>query len=332
MKNCILIFITAVLLFSAACKKKYEIIELPRIEYDVLLNNYGNNYSWFDHMDGFSRLEMFSVLISNAKSGNFRIEDMNGQQITNSDLDGVFELKFLIDSSETMILLNAENLNGIRFRESWKVNSGTGEIQKEVYAFCPLFFKKHPYQDGSLTQDVYPLFWIYPSENNVSTKDELVIKRIAFDVIIDNTLEMITTSYGDQLPFYFYNIETSLKSGIVSAILEGGLKKSAVIYDYFFNEMKEEDVKLLQERYGNKEISDDQGDGGNVFSLDKSRIQRLKFIEEWTLDKNTLQFFKKVIAVSPSELSFDDYGEFKGFKFLFWLLFDKSKKSELVFE
>jgi len=49
------------------------------------------------------------------------------------------------------------------------------------------------------------------------------------------------------------------------------------------------------------------------------------------LDKNTMQFSKKVIAVSPSVISYDEGGDFKGFRFLFWLLFDKKKKEELVF-
>ncbi len=327
MKKSVIIFFVASCLFVVSCKKKHKIINLPRIEYDVLLNNYGNNYSWFDHMDGFSRLEMFDVLISNARSGNFRIEDINGQQIMASDLDSLFELKLQDDSTETRIQLNAENLNGIRFRESWKINSGTGEIEKEVIAFCPVFFTKNPYENGTFTQSVSPLFWIYPLENSTDKKEKLIMNKIAFDVVIDNTLDMIIFSYGNQLPFYFCNIEQVLKNEIIDAILEAGFQKKTPVYDYFFNEMKDEEIQLLESRYNKQDF-----DASTEILYEKSQIQRLKFIEEWTIDKQSLKFSKNIIAVSPSVLTYDDYGELKGFRFLFWLLFDQDKKTEMVFE
>ncbi len=337
MKTRTLFVMLLVTMAFVSCKKKYDIIELPKIEYDVLINNHGSNYSWFDHMEGFQRIDFFNLILDNARSGKFTIEDVDGNKINASDIDYLLTLVLVEDTSEVTIILNAESLNGIRFRESWKVNSGTGEFEKEVIAFCPLYFHRHQFIDGSPVSEVYPLFWIYPSEEKGGDDQMIVAEKIAFDVFVDNTFPFIEECYGEKLPFYFCNIEPALKLQIVNSIIDAGIEKRTPVYDYFFNEMQDAEFEQIIERKDtisvfSEENPDIAKDSVVVFKLDRNQITRLKFVEQWTIDKQSLQFSKKVIAVSPSSVSYDEYGEFRGFRFLFWLLFDKEMKKDLVFE
>ncbi len=321
-------------LLTISCREKFETIELPRIEYDVLLNNYGNNFSWFEHMDGFTRTDFFQSVIDAAKSGKFNIEDMNGKTILAEKVDSL--LDHYIVENDTIIQCNPETMNGLRFREVWKINSGTGMIKKEVIAFCPLYFRHHPMKDDSQTIEVYPLFWIYPAKETSTKGMSVIAEKIASDVVIDNSLPMIRGSYGTQLPFYFLNIEPSYRKKIVNALLDAGFRKRTTAFDFTFNEIKEHELSQIESRTDTLSVWNMQSGGLTdsvvVYRLDREKVLRIKFAEEWSFNKQSLTLVKKVLAVAPAEISYDEKGEFKGFRFLFWLLFDKNMKEKLQSE
>jgi len=238
--------IIAVLL-CVSCKKQ-EPIELPRIEYDVLINNYGNNYSWFDHVEGFQRIDFFNIILESVASGKYKMEDMNGNALIPDSLKNYLTVSPVSDTTQTKIVLNAELLNGIRFREEWNVNPKTGEIEKTVVAFCPVYFHKHPFIDNSDVAEVYPLFWIYPEKSDGKPESIQITQTIAYDVVIDNTLPQVRSVYGENIPFYFSNIESSYRKNIVNAIVDAGLNRKTDAYDFFFNELKADELKLVGER------------------------------------------------------------------------------------
>lgn len=327
---CLYILISAGL-FVMSCRKKYETIELPRIEYDVLLNNYGNNYSWFDHIDGFSRIEFFQNIIDAAKSGKFKIEDMRGNSIKPENVDSFLTIQ-VTDSSE-LLRLDPEKLNGLRFRESWKIDSGSGLIVKDVIAICPLYFHHHPLKDDGQAAKVFPVFWIYPIQSDVKKNMVVLTEKIAYDVIMDNTLAMICESYGSQLPFYFNNIETSYRIKIVNALLDAGFQKRTPSLNFMFSEIPDQELQSIESRNDTMTVWNDRTgkstDSVLVNNLDRNQVIKLKFAEQWSFDKHSLVFTKKSIAIAPSALSYDETGELKGFRFLFWLLFEKDMKKKL---
>jgi len=334
-KYLILFFSIAVLL-CVSCKKQ-EPIELPKIEYDVLLNNHGSNYAWFDHVEGFQRIDFFTLILEAAQSGKYKLEDMNGNALIPDSLKKYLTVSPLIDSVKTIIVLDAEQLNGIRFREEWKVDSKTGEIEKNVIAFCPVYFHRHPFIDNSDVSEIYPLFWIYPGKSDEKPESMQITQAIAYDVVIDNTLPQVRSVYGENSPFYFCNIESSYRKSIINAIVDAGLNKKTDAYDFFFKEITKDELKLIGERHDTLNVfygkyEENMKDSIVTTTLDRNKILRLKFAEVWTIDKNTLQFTKNIIALGPSEISYDSDGEFKGFRFLFWLMFDKSKMKYLVFD
>jgi hypothetical protein len=323
-------------LFLFSCKKKHELIEVQRIEYDVLLNNYGNNYSWFDHIEGFTRISLFQHILDAAMNGKFRLEDSKGNEISPDRINEYLKVKWQSNDTDSVFSITPENLNGLRFRESWTVNSGTGKIEKEVIAICPLFFQSHLLINDKPFSEAVPLFWIYPDLTESIGGDAVVVQNIAYDVILDNSLSIVRESYGEYLPFYFFNIEPVYRSLIIDAILDAGLKKKNKVYDFTFSEVNEQDRKLIETREETHSLwNDEKGqmmDTVMTQKLDRSQVLRLKFAEQWSIDKLTLQITKKVIAVAPSVISYDEQGEFKGFRFLFWLVFEPGdfKKLKLI--
>lgn len=339
MKTKLLFIVSCILAVSIfSCKHEYKKTELPLIEYDILINNYGNNYSWFDHIEGFQRIELFTILIEGAYSGKYKLEDMEGNKIKVASLDKYFELPPSENSdSEVVMLMNKDNLNGLRFREKWSINQETGMTEKEVLAICPVHFRHHPLTDGSDFSEVHPLFWIYPSEQEKKTNEMIVIKNIAYDVYIDNTFATISRAYEGQLPFYFCNIETSLRKEIINIILDAGFEKKTPVYDFFMTPMSDQDMEFLKGQkevvqYEDPENPEIELDSIRVSTLDRTQIVRFKFIEEWSMDKTSLKFSKQVIAMSPFIISYDEHGECRGLKFLFWIVFDENRAKSLVFE
>jgi hypothetical protein len=334
----LLIFISIIVISFLSCKREGKKVELPRIEYDVLINNYGNNYSWFDHIDGFQRVDLFGILIESAKTGKYKLEDMDGNRIDPATMDAFFQLPPVGDSAtEAVMPMTKENLSGFRFREKWIIHKKTGLIEKEVIAICPVHFRHHPLTDSSEFAEAFPLFWIFPSESDEKAEEMVVTKNIAYDVYLDNTLPVISGAYGTKLPFYFFNIETSLRKEIINYVLDAGFDKKTPVYDFFMTPMSDQDLELLKEQketvfYEDPKNPGTELDSIRITTLDRTQIVRLKFIEEWTLNKTSLKFSKRIIAVSPSVISYDEYGEFRGYKFLFWLVFDESRAQSLLFE
>jgi hypothetical protein len=151
MKKIIYFCLFCMLLCITACKKKHPSIHLQKIEYDVMVNNYANSYSWFDHIEGFSRIDLFTLILQKSQSGDYVIKDMNNNEISSSEIDKLLKIQLFEheDSSMQTIQLNAELLNGIRFLEEWHINEVTGFIEKNVIAFAPLYYSKNIHIDES---------------------------------------------------------------------------------------------------------------------------------------------------------------------------------------
>ncbi len=320
------IIIVIVILHLSSCKEKPKIKELPKIEYDVLINNFGNNYSWFDHVEGFQRLDFFNLLLAEVKTGKFTIESSDGNPLNINAIDSMMLIHIATDTVDSLVQINSELLNGLRFREKWLINEQTGMIEKDVIAICPLYFHKHPLIDQSDSYEVYSLFWIYPSEKADNNEEMIITSHIAYDVFIDNSQPIIKDSYGEKPAFYFSNIEQSLRSEIVNIIVDAGFEKRSPVYDFFMTPMPEKYLEYMK------------GDRGTVNDttqssvLNRTDVVRIKFLEEWSLNTSTLKFTKRLISVSPYVLSYDEFGEFRGYRFLFWLVFDQEKVKTLVFE
>lgn len=324
------------LLFITNCRKKENFIIVEVIEYDVLINNFSNSFVWFDNIESSKRQQFFDLLINAAKSGKFEVKDINSQVISKNEIEQLLNLNIGDTANIEQLQLNSKNINGIRFREQWKINTKTAMISKEVIAMAPIYFHKHILFNDTLNR-VYPLFWIYPNEEKGKKNILQLTDKIAFDVIIDNSNHLVRSTYGNKLDFYFKNIELAQRKEIISVIKEVALSNKTKSYDFFFNELGAEDLKNTFYRSINISVPDTLNPGLTVDTtyleeVVHSEIQRLKFIEQWSINTENLQFTKHVIAVSPAYMVYDNFGEFRGFKSMFWLMFDDKEKHNFKFE
>jgi hypothetical protein len=123
----------------------------------------------------------------------------------------------------------------------------------------------------------------------------------------------------------------------MNAIVNAGIEKQTPAYDFFFNKLDDKQLSEIQVKNDTLPLFTDDyhvstKDTIIVSTLDMGQLIRLRFIEQWQICKQTLSFNKRVIAVGPSSIEYDDNGSFRGFKLLFWLVFDESKLNDFIFE
>lgn len=314
-------------LVITSCKrdKSSDYLNIPFIEYDVLLNNYGSNFFWFDNMDGFLRQDIFQHVINKAKSGDFRLETPDGKLIDAKEINNLFSIKIKRGQTDTIITLNSKNINGLRFREEWKVHIPTGKIKKSVIALCPLYFHQHKYNSVDRQWVVFPLFWIYPKDNK--QVEEFHIPYIAYDVFIDNTVDDIRNSYHQPIEFYFSNLEQPRRKKLVSTLFDVSLRdQKNPVYDFFLTPLHEEQYQIYQKDYLREKTDTNQK------IIDLNRIVKLKFIEQWIFYPNTCRINKEVLAVAPMAISYNEEGELRGYSYYFWIVFNKDKLKNIPFE
>lgn len=331
-----LIILLIISFLNSSCKKEENYMEIELIEYDVLINNFSYNYSWFDNIEGSKRLNLFDLILKSGLSGKFEIQNIDNVEIKPDQIQGLLNIEILNDSIKETITLNSNKLNGLRFREKWEINTKTSEITKTVIAICPLYFHKHILLEND-KNEVFPIFWIFPNSELKSNDKYNLTDKIAFDVIIDNTNHLITDTYGNKNEFFFHNIEVSNRNNLVSIIFDAATNKHTKSYDFFFNELSDNEIKQTLIRNESVSIPDTLNIGlfidQNIeIDIEKSDIQRIKFIEKWEIDKESLQFTKQVIAISPAYMVFGNNAEFRGFKSMFWLLFNEKEKKNMIFE
>jgi len=325
-KQIILYLLVLIVIVSACRKKEGPFYEVPRIEYDVFINNYNGHYYWFDNIDGYSRTNFVSIIFDAANSSNFVITDADGNVIKEFDEQEALKIFPYIEFPDSFVVLKREDINALRFKEKWTFNYGKAKIKKEVVAFAPVFIDR----ENFLTTEqmtVYNLFWIYP-EPGITKGGEIVItEKIAYDVHIDNSGAFINTKYGKS-PYYFSNIETSVRKEIIDGIVNAGLKRNYHVCDYFFDEMTDYSLKRVEHKVDTLlvPISDEPGDVEEVIvegTLNRSLVNKLKFIEKWKLNVKNLMFVKEIYAINPSLEVLGDDGSFRGHSPLFWIVYDE---------
>lgn len=312
--------------FVSACKRtSTDHLVVQTIEYDVLLNNYGTNFFWFDNIDGFLRQDIFRHILENVRSGRFRLESIDGKVLNIAEAEQMLTLHIKTEHQDTIIQLTYQNLNGLRFREHWSIDTITGKIEKTVLAICPLYYFQHKYTDASRKWHVFPLFWIYPLEQKNVT--EYIVPYIAYDVFLDNTVEDVRLSYEQPVEFYFSNIQQPLRRQIIQTLLTLTLKEDKLpAYDFFLSPLHAEQYLIYR-----KDFLNQSSDTASRI-IEAQKIVKLKFIETWKFYPESNQMIKEVLAVSPMSLSYNEEGELRGYTFYFWSVYNEKKLQNIPFE
>lgn len=152
-------------------------------------------------------------------------------------------------------------------------------------------------------------------------KGELLTERIQYDVTI-KTPEV-------DLEWWVQNLEGPKREKLVQSIINTANAGKLKIYDVMTN--KEMTVQELKERSARTELLTLQRSFApyeNYDTLVKRELQlsditRLRFLEEWYLNRETGFITKKVIAICPLVESYTETGELRGYNPLFWLSYQK---------
>ncbi|HNX44327.1 MAG TPA: hypothetical protein PLJ84_09940 [Bacteroidales bacterium] len=172
-----------------------------------------------------------------------------------------------------------------------------------------------------------PVVILAGCKNKKADEKSLITRRIQYDV-------PIKASDADN-DWWVQNIEGQDREKLVKEIMESALSGKVKTYDFFSNElltpdqlkaiMKRSDTITLERAAPPHSLYD------TVLTKELSLrdITRLRFLEEWNMDKKTLQFNKKVAGICPLIANYGDSAELRGYMPLFWVFFDDKYPGEL---
>lgn len=158
-------------------------------------------------------------------------------------------------------------------------------------------------------------------EKNDQNNKEILTDLIQYDVMIKNT-------DADQ-DWYVQNMEGRNRDEFVKRIMNAASSGEYRLYNYFFNtpltvdevnaKFNRIDSVTLQRSYPPYEWYDTV----MVTKLDESDITKVRFLEEWYIDKNKLDIEKKIVGIAPLMENYNEEGEFRGYVPLFWIYLDE---------
>lgn len=154
--------------------------------------------------------------------------------------------------------------------------------------------------------------------NSLSRKQQTLTEKIQYDVPVIN---------GDpQLDWWINNIEGSKREPFLERIMEAAEKGEVRVYDYFSNSLAPEQIPAI--------ITDtiyltllrvyapyEEYDTMIVKSVSYRDIVKIRFMEEWSWNPESIEMKKKVIALGPvvqKEIAGENFSQL-----LFWIYLDK---------
>ena len=151
-------------------------------------------------------------------------------------------------------------------------------------------------------------------------KGSTITNRIQYDVSIKSP----DTDYD----WWVQNIEGQARETFVRTIMEKAYGGKVKAWDIFHNPLRPEDVKAIGNRtdtitFQRAEEPYELYDTviSTTFSLND--ITKVRFLEEWSMDENTLVMSKRVLGICPLLARYDPNGELRGHMPMFWVYFDE---------
>jgi len=173
-----------------------------------------------------------------------------------------------------------------------------------------------------ITLTITIILMISGCQNN---EKPLVTKKIQYDVSIKSP----DPSYD----WWIQNIVGPDRDKLVSVIIDGAKSGKWQAYDYFHEPIDKFEVQnIFSDTMAATIMRDnppyDQYDTLIIHNILKEDIQRLRFMEEWRMDPDNLEFEKKIIGLAPVARRYDFNG-IERWQPLFWIYTDESTIAEL---
>jgi len=151
------------------------------------------------------------------------------------------------------------------------------------------------------------------------THQEVITKKIQYDVNIK--------SPSPDWDWWIQNIVGPDRDKLVDEIMDGALSGKFQAYDYFSDSIKPEDIRMMLAdtfyiTVKRAKPPYDDYDTTVVLDITRDDIQRIRFLEEWTINPETMQISKKVMGIGPVARRHDLSGN-ERWQPLFWIYTDK---------
>jgi len=165
------------------------------------------------------------------------------------------------------------------------------------------------------------MFFMVACSSETDIKNaELLTERIQYDVDIK--------SPHVELDWWVQNIEGAKRENLINLILDKVYAGEVVAFNYWGDIIPPDDVKAIGYRNDTLIMPSSfppYEDSLVVINerLKKHDITRLRFMEEWYIEPRSLLISKKVLGMALLMSDYDADGEFRGYRLLFWMYFDK---------
>ena len=145
--------------------------------------------------------------------------------------------------------------------------------------------------------------------------EEIITKRIQYDVNIK--------SPNPTYDWWIQNLVGPQRERLVKPILQGAISGKFKVYDYFYQPMDKQAVAdifsdTLAMRVKETIPPYALKDTLIIHRICTKDIQRLRFMEKWCFDPETMQFTKTILGIAPVARRLDGEGNVR-WQPLFWI-------------
>ena len=263
------------------------------------------NPNKFEHITGYYREELAKAILNGVGNKQVKIYDVRKREIS---LDTV--IKRIIDFEErefgnklkkdSVFKFIYPFISAYYFEEFIRYDYKTLALEKNVKAYCPTLVRYRSFSDEKIDTLELQLFWIFPEQENIEqSKQDNKKEKPEIINIPDIVISLQKLKYPVQNP-YSNTIFTKAKNKDASIFKADGTRFKAPkeIDDLFVIKktmLFENDQTGLEEKI--EVVSD----------ITPEDINNIRIAELWSIDRQSLQIFKKVKYIIPL-LDQDDRG------------------------
>jgi hypothetical protein len=173
-----------------------------------------------------------------------------------------------------------------------------------------------------------PVFLIavfFLSSCNAKKESAIVVNRIQYDVPVINE--------DPDVNWWVNNMEGSKREVFLKEMFEKAGSGEVTAYDYFYNKMTPQEVgsvgtDTIYQTLTRTVPPYDEFDTVIVERITYRDITRVRFLEEWEIDRKTMEVSKNVVGIAP--IYERGYENETYAQLMFWIFFKKDYPSALI--
>lgn len=156
-------------------------------------------------------------------------------------------------------------------------------------------------------------------------KKKVIAEKIQYDVNIK--------SPDPEYDWWIQNLVGPEREKLVDYLIDGALSGKFQAFDYYNNPIKPSEIASMMSDTVTMSIMDTEPpynyhDTIVIKTIEKQDILRIRFMEQWKINSENLQFEKKVLGIGPIARRLDENG-MERWQPLFWIYTDNDFLQEI---